>query len=1764
MDLPSSAGFELKSHHLPPHSTDLSCVAMSSYTTSYASGSTGVRNLTSVQLQAALRARGVRMPSQVQTHTWYLQRAQEIRLTEVPNSELQRGGPPSAATVTSPGRRETSGSYGSRSYSSSAPVRLEIGVVDVQLSSEAMRGATRPRNVSVRVEPPAGVEKGTPPAQLLTRTVAVGAGSSPVLRFDSSHVITLEKDGSAWSALARSLDGPKQTSDMYLVALDAASGQPIGEAYLRLQSLVDDPNPPTSLTLDLLDVASHTRNQGSVTVRIDGLMDALYAVRDGSRPASRDRGRDDSPRGRGGYDRGRGGDAEIEFGVQQVKLLGTLTRYPMLPQSLSVRVDALCIFDSADPILETPSLPPATPASMSATRFDWTHIVQLNRGSPEWERLGYALGGDSPASDVQFTVRDYARNKTLGLATVNLRKLLDDGAEKVAQNVRVVDASGLGVAEIMLTVRALEALREVDRGDSSSRTASRTSYGRPGSASSERSPSRGSSRAETPRDDAEIEIKINELRLQMGARSAPRNVAVRVEALGMEDGQRLETRGMPPAGGNTPIRYNWSHTLSLSRGSASWEALSRAVSDATASQGPMRFFFVVIDASSGTEMGEANYDLAPLLKEYAREAASQQQLQVKDKSGGVMGQLSIRVKALDALKLVRDASQPPPPAVPSGPAKRVDQLSLAELQAVLAHRKIRLPPKEQGRHFYMDLMNKHRIRSVEADELNAAMGQPTEVRVELAVQEAQLTDRAVRYSQPRTVAVRVEALGMEDGQRLETRAMPPAGGNTPMRYNWSQTLTLSRGSAGWDALTRGVGDGESSGRFAIGFVAIDGSSGATLGEASFDLTPLLRNAAERPTQQLQLFDSRQLAVGHVIATVKAVEAIEAVRKAPEYAPASSRPRIVKVKVPSLHLPGEPVQVEADGQTFDVQVPRGLRPGQSFDAELPGLAPEPPPPSRGSRPTSAASRDGGRYGEKDSARDNYGGRDQQQQPDSASGRGRGRWGADAPPAVETGGRDGGRESARGGSAQGGTSQDRRKAYDAQRKADSQQRPQPSSGKRSPGRAADRDDRGFSSTMPADDRGGAGVGRRWSDASSQPDGDAGRGSGPRWPTSQQSGAPPMPPVEETGRRLPSSQSGGAAALSVTMPAGISYPAGSAPTEVEHALIVAFERLGQAQSQISSHSTQRSKLEKELAREREQSATLTKELRQLKAEREAQSQRLAELGASMGGGGGATGMLTSGSAGDRQAALNYTETLKKRLGAFQTAKTDEMRSLNKKLQEARDATAREVKERTAAERQTADALRRLSETQAALDMERRHAQAVGTERERLQTSLAEAQLQLQEVTIVLDSEQQLRYQLEEAHGVQPPHGVSRPPRQPAFGALTHEHGMGASMGASRGGAGGRCHLAASMPVRSSLTAKSSRAGGSRGGSRPASRPTSPGGSKVASPLGRERSTSRERDGDKDREGERAEAPGASKPRRWVEGGAKREAAAPSASAERDGGRAAVSSKVTSAFAHFDRDFSGYLDTRELKSALRYYGLDVDGHETKRFLSAYDDTPDGKLDIAEFATLIKDLEAPLFQATHGLANARGGRAAAPSASGVPESIPEHSAPERRPSADRGVPTSAAKRPYGGHSYAQASRVAPPPPTPCSAAAASTASSQRAVAYPPASPMRASGAAAYVAERACGSASALAARGVPSGGTETAMAMRMRAMDSDLTRALDSGVEKGRHAPPLSQAYQTAVARRDASEGLLGSSARSGAAARGVSASTDGLRLSGGLGSSM
>ena len=61
-------------------------------------------------------------------------------------------------------------------------VRLELGVMELSLSADAMRSGQRPRNVSVRIEPPPGVDDGTPSSVLETRALATGSSSAPQLR----------------------------------------------------------------------------------------------------------------------------------------------------------------------------------------------------------------------------------------------------------------------------------------------------------------------------------------------------------------------------------------------------------------------------------------------------------------------------------------------------------------------------------------------------------------------------------------------------------------------------------------------------------------------------------------------------------------------------------------------------------------------------------------------------------------------------------------------------------------------------------------------------------------------------------------------------------------------------------------------------------------------------------------------------------------------------------------------------------------------------------------------------------------------------------------------------------------------------------------------------------------------------------------------------------------------------------------------------------------------------------------------------------------------------------------------------------------------------------------------------------------------------------------------------------------------------------------------------------------------------------------------
>jgi Ca2+-binding EF-hand superfamily protein len=69
-------------------------------------------------------------------------------------------------------------------------------------------------------------------------------------------------------------------------------------------------------------------------------------------------------------------------------------------------------------------------------------------------------------------------------------------------------------------------------------------------------------------------------------------------------------------------------------------------------------------------------------------------------------------------------------------------------------------------------------------------------------------------------------------------------------------------------------------------------------------------------------------------------------------------------------------------------------------------------------------------------------------------------------------------------------------------------------------------------------------------------------------------------------------------------------------------------------------------------------------------------------------------------------------------------------------------------------------------------------------------------------------------------------------------------------------------------------------------------------------------------------------------------------------------VPARVSAAFDAFDTNRSGMMDYRELRTALRYYGVDTSEGEAAAIVRAYDDNPDGKLDRVEFANLVRDLE--------------------------------------------------------------------------------------------------------------------------------------------------------------------------------------------------------------
>ena len=85
-----------------------------------------------------------------------------------------------------------------------------------------------------------------------------------------------------------------------------------------------------------------------------------------------------------------------------------------------------------------------------------------------------------------------------------------------------------------------------------------------------------------------------------------------------------------------------------------------------------------------------------------------------------------------------------------------------------------------------------------------------------------------------------------------------------------------------------------------------------------------------------------------------------------------------------------------------------------------------------------------------------------------------------------------------------------------------------------------------------------------------------------------------------------------------------------------------------------------------------------------------------------------------------------------------------------------------------------------------------------------------------------------------------------------------------------------------------------------------------------------------------------------------------------QRDKPRPMIPQRVANAFERYDRNRSGYLDYFELGRALREAGVNVDDDAgvARRIVRAYDDLPNGRLDLYEFAQLVTDMEGGVIRA--------------------------------------------------------------------------------------------------------------------------------------------------------------------------------------------------------
>ena len=148
-----------------------------------------------------------------------------------------------------------------------------------------------------------------------------------------------------------------------------------------------------------------------------------------------------------------------------------------------------------------------------------------------------------------------------------------------------------------------------------------------------------------------VAITVSTLNIALARLQAPKTITIHIEEIGMFDAP-LETKRLAYTGSRLPI--DWSREVEVAPGGRAWAALHATISDDSA-PGALRFTVRHETEANGSRvMGGAALDLRKLLEQERDQAEGKlRELILKEPEGGVMGQLTISIIALDAMRKVR-------------------------------------------------------------------------------------------------------------------------------------------------------------------------------------------------------------------------------------------------------------------------------------------------------------------------------------------------------------------------------------------------------------------------------------------------------------------------------------------------------------------------------------------------------------------------------------------------------------------------------------------------------------------------------------------------------------------------------------------------------------------------------------------------------------------------------------------------------------------------------------------------------------------------------------------------------------------------------------------------------------------------------------------------------------------------------------------------------------------------------------------------------